>query len=270
MNLSMPFNKATRMRALTFGVLALGILSVQVGRGTLAYFTTQVKSDTNVFSAGNLHFNISDNDQVAVAGPVSSSIGLTNMKPGDSVYAPITVSNVGSLDGQYGISYVATGPGATDLTTHLKIAVVGAGDGVSAGITPTAIAECTGSNFATSSIWKEQILPVPEAMTNAGRSIVSSTSATGPVTDGAYVLADRTVAYLPLNHSGAVAFSSDLLCVLVTLPDVTPLSLTTEDNVFNSAVADTWASTIVFTFDGQQRHRGVEFDQPTVTTVGTP
>ena len=51
MTFSMPFNKATRMRALTVGVLALGLLSVQVGRGTLAYFTS-TSAPANVFTAG--------------------------------------------------------------------------------------------------------------------------------------------------------------------------------------------------------------------------
>ena len=65
MTFSLPFNRATRMRALTVGVLALGILSVQVGRGTLAYFTTQVASTRNVFTAGTLHLNIVDSDETA-------------------------------------------------------------------------------------------------------------------------------------------------------------------------------------------------------------
>ena len=130
------------MRALTIGVLALGILSVQVGRGTLAYFTTQVGSTANTFTAGNLHFNINDNtDGTAGHTTVSSSIALANMKPGDSVYAPIKVTNIGSLDGQYGISYTASNSGGTDLTAFLTIGVVGAGSG-----TGPSAANCTAAN----------------------------------------------------------------------------------------------------------------------------
>src|SRR5258708_17373684 len=109
--------------------LATGVLASVAGRGTLAYFTTQVTSTSNVFSAGQLHFNVNDNNQ-APGGltTVTSSITLTNMKPGDVVYAPITVSNVGTIDAQWGIKY-ATTAGSSDLGSLVKIALVGRGSG---------------------------------------------------------------------------------------------------------------------------------------------
>jgi predicted ribosomally synthesized peptide with SipW-like signal peptide len=286
MNFTMPFTRATRMRALTIGVIALGVLSLQVGRGTMAYFTTQVKSDTlNTFTAGNLHFNIGDNNQALGAGPVNASIKLTNMKPGDSVFAPILLSNIGSLDAQYGIMYSTTATSApTDLTTALKIGVVGAGSGVTALSTPTVMADCIGTKFATNTIWAEQILQVPESMTSAGRKIIDSTLNLHPVTDGAYVPGDKVggsatghgLASLPMLHAGAAAYpstastTSDILCFEVTFPDNgAPLGLITEDNQWNAATAQSFNATIIFTFDGQQRNILNEYDQISPGTAVT-
>jgi predicted ribosomally synthesized peptide with SipW-like signal peptide len=284
MTFTMPFNRATRMRALTIGVLALGVLSVQVGRGTLAYFTTQVTSTGNVFSAGNLHFTINDNNQ----GPlttVSSSIALANMKPGDSVYAPITISNIGSLDGQYGISYItstdvnspSTGLGL-DMTPLLQLAIVGRGSHVTSTVT-----NCRNTvanpDFADTSLWPERIKP---ALTSLGAAsatpvaLVDSTSLIPPATLGTYVPGDVGSAYLPLDHT-AGTLAADILCVQVTYPDGgdpslhgtigDPLGLLLGDNAFNATTAQSLNSTITFTFNGQQRNHPVEFDQTAGPTV---
>jgi predicted ribosomally synthesized peptide with SipW-like signal peptide len=268
MNLLMTvFKRAATMQTLTVGVLLAGVLSVQVGHGTMAYFTTQVTSTGNTFSAGNLHFNINDNtDATAGHTTVASSIALTNMKPGDSVYAPILLTNVGSLDAQYGIKYVTTnvsGAG-TDLTTHLQMAIVARGSGTGAA------ADCVNISpaflFADTGVWTEQIQPTLTGLVVAPVSpIVTSTGATGPVLDGTYDATDAAAtAYLPLDHAG-----TDLLCVRVTFPDAgAPASLVLGDNVFNHATAQTWDATIVFTFDAQQRNHPVEFDQIAGPTVG--
>jgi predicted ribosomally synthesized peptide with SipW-like signal peptide len=277
MTLSLPFTRANRMRALTVGVLALGILSVQVGRGTLAYFTTQASSTANTFTAGNLHFNIADNFATGDAGPtsVNSSISLANMKPGDSVYAPITISNIGSLDGQYGIDYStsfdATG-GGTDLTTHLQLAVVASGSGTGVA------ADCsnTSSQFTDTSLWAEQIKPALSNMVVASLAspnvIVNSAATTAPhIADGTYDSTDLAApAFLPLDHTGATAFSSDMLCVRVTFPDGSaPSSLVLDDNALNATTAQSVNTTIVFTFNGQQRTHPVEFDQTAPPVPGT-
>lgn len=255
MKFSIPLSGARLLKLGLVAAVATGVLSTVAGHGTLAYFTTQVTSTPNTFSAGNLHFNVTDNNETAAGlTTVTSSITLSNMKPGDSVFAPITVTNVGSLDAQYGMKYSATG-GASDLTTHLQIAVVGMGSGTGA--------SCDASHFTTTSVWKEQIVPVAEAMTDAGRTFVNSTSTQAPATDGTYTSSDVSAnAYLPLNHAGAANFSSDTLCVEVAWPDAgAPGSLTTGDNAQNAASSGTWTSTVTFTFDGQQRHHPVEFDE---------
>ncbi len=257
-------SRGQQFKLVLFGALAIGVLATMAGRGTLAYFTTQVTTTGNLFSAGNLHFNINDNNQTGAGlTTVTSSITLSNMKPGDSVYAPMKVTNVGSLDAQYGIKYAATG-GSSDLTSHLKIRLVGRGSG--AGVN----ADCLSGSFTDVTKWNEQIEPALATLA-ATHTSVGSTSTVAAITDGAWVAGDTTAgAYLPLDHSGAASgLDTDVLCVLVTFPDAgAPSSLTTEDNTYNAATAGTWSTTLVFTLDGRQRHHPVDFDQPTAPTTG--
>jgi predicted ribosomally synthesized peptide with SipW-like signal peptide len=97
------------LRWMLFSVLAMGMLSLSAGRGTLAYFTTQVQSNDNTFTAGNLRFNILDSVTTTGQYPsVGSSLSLLNMKPGDVVYAPIQLNNVGNIAAKFGIKYTTT------------------------------------------------------------------------------------------------------------------------------------------------------------------
>ena len=97
------------LRWMLFGVLAMGMLSLNTGSGTLAYFTTQVQSNNNTFTAGNLRFNILDSLSTTGQYPsVGSSLSLLNMKPGDVTYAPIQLNNVGNLAARYGVKYSTT------------------------------------------------------------------------------------------------------------------------------------------------------------------
>jgi len=262
--LPISVSRGQQIKLVLFGAVVIGVLATMTGRGTLAYFTTQVTSTGNTFSAGNLHFNINDNNQ-AGAGltAVTQSVTLSNMKPGDSVYAPIKVTNVGSLDAQYGVKYDAAA-GSSDLTSHLKIRLVGRGSG--AGVN----ADCVSGSFTDTAKWNEQIAPSLATLA-ASHTFVDSTSTTAPAHDGAWVAADTTAgAYLALDHSGASSgFDTDVLCAEVNFPDAgAPADLTSGDNTYNDASAGTWSTTLVFTLDGQQRHHPVEFDQPTAPTTG--
>jgi predicted ribosomally synthesized peptide with SipW-like signal peptide len=97
------------LRWMLFGVLAMGMLSLNSGSGTLAFFTTQVQSNNNTFTAGNLRFNILDSISTTGQYPsVGSSLSLLNMKPSDVVYAPIQLNNVGNLTARYGVKYSTT------------------------------------------------------------------------------------------------------------------------------------------------------------------
>jgi predicted ribosomally synthesized peptide with SipW-like signal peptide len=92
-----------------FGALGMGLLSLSAGSGTLAFFTTQVQSNNNTFTAGNLRFNISDSLSTTGQYPsIGSSLSLLNMKPGDAVYAPIKLTNIGNIDAKFGIKYTTS------------------------------------------------------------------------------------------------------------------------------------------------------------------
>jgi predicted ribosomally synthesized peptide with SipW-like signal peptide len=105
----------TMLRWGLFGALGMGLLSLSAGSGTLAYFTTQVQSNNNTFTAGNLRFNILDSITHTGQYPsVGSSLSNLNMKPGDVVYAPIQLNNVGNIDARYGVKYTVTSVLATN------------------------------------------------------------------------------------------------------------------------------------------------------------
>jgi predicted ribosomally synthesized peptide with SipW-like signal peptide len=108
------------LRWMLFGVLAMGMLSLNSGSGTLAYFTTQVQSNNNTFTAGNLRFNILDSINTTGQYPsIGSSLSLPTMKPGDTLYAPIQLNNVGNIAAKYGIKYATTTSLATNSNSSI-------------------------------------------------------------------------------------------------------------------------------------------------------
>src|SRR6267378_6617997 len=134
-SISISVSRGQQFKLVLFGALAIGVLATMTGRGTLAFFTTQVTSNANVFTAGTLHLNISD---TTIGGgdtttAVNSSISFAHMKPGDTVYAPIELTNSGTLNELVGIRYTTTTSGTQDLAPALKLAILGTGDGSAVG-----------------------------------------------------------------------------------------------------------------------------------------
>lgn len=95
------------MRALLGLVMMLGVLSMQAGRGTLAYFTSTAASTGNTFTAGTVTLKLTDTNQVAL-DTIDSSVMGSNMKPGDTAVGWVTVNNTGTLPFDYGLKYTAT------------------------------------------------------------------------------------------------------------------------------------------------------------------
>jgi predicted ribosomally synthesized peptide with SipW-like signal peptide len=251
-------------RLLLVGALATGVLSAAAGRGTLAYFTTQVKSQSNTFTAGNLHFTIADHDEAATAPSVSTSLTLNNMKPGDVVYAPVQLANTGSVDAKWGIKYSTT-TASSNLATALQLGIVGKGSG-----TADFTTDCVSGQWADAAVWKERVQATPVTMTNAGTTIVDYTWTTAPTTDGAYTTAEAAAShYLPMHPgvdpAGAAtgdALATDVLCIQIKFPDAgAPGSLTTGDNQWNGSSPTSYDTTVLFTFDGMQRVLTHEVDQ---------
>ncbi len=112
---STPGQGSLALRWLLFGVLAVGALSVQPSRGTLAYFTSAASSADNTFTAGTIVINVADANE-GPAASVQASIGASNasFRPGQTVVGYVAVRNAGTLPFDYGLTYTATN-GATSL-----------------------------------------------------------------------------------------------------------------------------------------------------------
>jgi len=82
------------MLKLLTSLLTIGVVSVAMVGGTLAYFNDVEASSSNILQAGTLDLKTNDADGV------TATLSATNMKPGDSQGpATITLKNAGSIDG---------------------------------------------------------------------------------------------------------------------------------------------------------------------------
>lgn len=114
-------------------ILALGTLSSAVWASTYATFTDSATA-TSTFTAGTV--------DIVVGGDTSDAYSFTslqssNLKPGDLVYAPLTVANTGSLGFSYSMASSSTNTDAKALRDTLKLGaklVANAGACDSAGV----------------------------------------------------------------------------------------------------------------------------------------
>lgn len=158
-------------------VTATGFTTVVTG----AVFTDSQAVGNNTFTTGTVDL---------AATPTTAAVTLTNMAPGDTVTAPLTVANDGSL--QYRYSLVSTATSSTpDLAAQLDLTV-------KTGITA---ANCTTANFGASGT----VAYGPGDLGSTGGTAIFGSAAQGQQTG------DRTVA----------AGASEVLCVQVTLPTTT-------------------------------------------------
>jgi hypothetical protein len=98
-------------------VLALGTLSSAVWASTFADFTDTATA-TSTFTAGTV--------DIVVGGDASDSYAFTslqssNLKPGDVVYAPLSVANPGTLGLTYAMTSSSTNADAKALKDTLKL-----------------------------------------------------------------------------------------------------------------------------------------------------
>jgi predicted ribosomally synthesized peptide with SipW-like signal peptide len=277
---SLSFFSASRgllLKLLLVSALATGVLASAAGRGTMAYFTTQVTSTANTFTTGSLHFEVAKfggtppNAAQGTSGTVSTSISLTNMKPGDTVFAPLTIKNAGSLDARWGIAYDATdNNGSTDnLAKALKVGIVGSGN-----VSSPDVANCSAAHFTDTTYWAEQILPLDVMTFATAKSVVSSTPLVALAgADGTYDSTADAASSLPLAHA-----TTDVLCIEIQFPDGTPgnpdedHTTLTHDNAWNGDATHTYSTKITFTVDGRQRldpsDSALEFDESGAVATG--
>jgi predicted ribosomally synthesized peptide with SipW-like signal peptide len=100
-------------------VLCLGSLSGLLWAGTFATFTDSGTADST-FTAGTVDLLISGETDDAYA---FTSIEMSNMKPGDVKYAPLTIANNGTLGFTYTMSTSATNADSKGLRDQLLVGV---------------------------------------------------------------------------------------------------------------------------------------------------
>lgn len=100
-------------------VLSLGSLSALVWAGTFATFTDSGTAQST-FTAGSVDLLVDGEADDAFA---FTAIEMSNMKPGDVKYAPLTIANSGTLGFTYSMSTSATNADSKGLRDQLTLGV---------------------------------------------------------------------------------------------------------------------------------------------------
>lgn len=96
-------------------VAALGCLSSVVWASTFAAFSDTVDAPTGTFTAGSLQVNAEAADVLAFTTLASHG----NLKPGQAVYAPLTLKNQGTLAASYTMATTAS-TGSLPMTVTVR------------------------------------------------------------------------------------------------------------------------------------------------------
>ncbi len=105
----------TKARVLLCG----GALSAVIWAGTFATFTDSGTADST-FTAGTVDLLINADADDAYA---FTSIEMSNMKPGDVKYAPLTIANAGTLAFTYSMTTTATNADSKALRDQLTLGI---------------------------------------------------------------------------------------------------------------------------------------------------
>lgn len=100
-------------------LLCGGALSGMIWAGTFATFTDSGTAQST-FTAGTVDLLISGETDDAYA---FSSIEMANMKPGDVMYAPLTIANAGTLGFTYTMATTATNLDSKGLAGQLTLGI---------------------------------------------------------------------------------------------------------------------------------------------------
>ena len=149
-------------------LLIVGILGGTGGRGTLAYFTSTVTSNANVFTAGTLTLQ---GNGAATANAIFTA-GTATWKPGSFVVAPITMSNAGTLPLTYGFSYTDADTGT--LTTFMTVAVKAKGTAAGGGAGTTGKCD-TDTDFNDATLWQSSVV-ASAPLSTGGATLLANTS----------------------------------------------------------------------------------------------
>jgi len=101
-------------RRILLSLVAIGVLTSFMGLGGLSLFTASTDNDGNAFTSGSVDISTS---------PASAFLTMSNMAPGDSVTAQLTVSNDGTLELRYAVTTVATNTDSLNLRDALTLTI---------------------------------------------------------------------------------------------------------------------------------------------------
>lgn len=174
-------NASRKVKALA----ALGTLSAGVWASTFASFSDDATA-TSTFSTGSVDLTVGGevDDDYAFASLESGS-----MKPGDVVYAPLTVANAGSLGFTYSMSSSSTNADSKALRDTLRLGArvvanagaCGAAGYNASGTTVLAEGAISGASISSRSLASsasEVLCFKAELPSNAGDSLQSATTTT--------------------------------------------------------------------------------------------
>ena len=125
-------------QALSALALVTGLLCLQAGQGTLAYFTSNAASTGNWFMTGKVLLNLTDANETE-SPAITASFGSGSFRPGDTAAGYIVVQNSGTRTFGYGLAYTAANTTGT-------LWVAGATDPTLQVFQATATGDCSAAN----------------------------------------------------------------------------------------------------------------------------
>ena len=174
-----PLPSPRRARPLlAVAAVALAITSLGAGVFSMAYFTSSASVGANTFTTGTI---------VITTSPTTALVTFSDMMPGDTVTAPLTVSNTGSAQLRYAATAASTDADNKHLDTQLMLTV------------KSGVTTCTTAGFGTDG-----------TVIRSSVALGATTAVFGDPTTGSQA-GDRT-----LNGS-----SNEVLCFQVSLPGAT-------------------------------------------------
>jgi predicted ribosomally synthesized peptide with SipW-like signal peptide len=140
----------------TRAVLSLGLAFAAATTGTLAYWTDEVTVDGTTLTTGTINLQV--NGQESITG--YAGLSISNMVPGNSTAAVVTVKNAGSAPLKYTIASTYTDSPPTSVGANLA-ALVTTATAVT-GSSPTAT--CGGAQIQTGTSFNGTLVSTPRLL----------------------------------------------------------------------------------------------------------
>jgi hypothetical protein len=156
-------------RLLLCGVALLGALTGVVNGSTYASFGSTATGGANVFAAGTVDI---------ASSPASALLSFSDLVPGETVTAPLTVNNSGSLQLRYAVTSSVSNPDGKAIGSQLTLTI------------KSGVTTCTNGGFGSSGTVLYgsaalgaigstiNLIGTPGGFPNGGRTLNASTGET--------------------------------------------------------------------------------------------